>query len=69
MLCNPKYKQCILNVPQGSSAAAAKAVLGVHYPRTTFCRREVFAQGAAAAEGAKLCFAAAAAKAAAAGGR
>ena len=59
MLCTSKYKQCILNVPQGSSAAAAKALLGVHYPRTAWCKREVFALGATAAKGAELCFKAA----------
>lgn len=43
------------NVPDNNSPQDAEAVLGPHYPRSAWCDPEVFAQGATAAEGAKLC--------------
>ena len=58
-LCMADFAQCVQNVPPGSGPTVAAATLGKYYPRTTWCAKALFAQGKTAADGAKLCFAAA----------
>lgn len=59
-LCAKNFARCILNVPVGSDWQTAARVVGTQYPMSVFCPKALFDQGRTAAQGAQLCYAAAA---------